>query len=253
MPRKPLIAGNWKMHGLQADGRALAQEIAAGARDFANGPELLICPPATLLPALAAVLDRSTGAVALGGQDCHAAAGGAHTGDISAAMLADLGCSHVLVGHSERRQAHGETDPDVAAKAEAAWAAGLVAIICIGESAEERTKGLTMASLSTRLDLSVPRDATAQNTVIAYEPIWAIGSGLAATPADAADAHDHIRTWMKARHDAEMAEDLRILYGGSMKPDNAPALLAEADIDGGLIGGASLVAADFLAIARAAH
>ncbi|MCR9221886.1 MAG: triose-phosphate isomerase [Alphaproteobacteria bacterium] len=249
MPRTPLIAGNWKMNGLSADGAALAEAVAAGASSRAGGCEMLICPPATLLHPIAALLGE---ALKLGGQDCHAAASGAHTGDCSAEMLADAGCSYVIVGHSERRQHHGEDDAAVRAKAEAAHRAGLVAIVCVGETRAERDAGETLAVIARQIAGSVPPGARAADSVVAYEPVWAIGTGLTATPADAQTVHAHIRAELARSHGASVAEDMRLLYGGSMKPENAADLLAQPDIDGGLIGGASLKAPDFLAIADAA-
>lgn len=243
MARTPLIAGNWKMNGLTDDGVALARAVAQGA----SGHDMLICPPATLLHAVRSVLEGTD--VALGGQDCHAAMSGAHTGDISPEMLKDAGCSHVLVGHSERRQDHGESDGDVAAKAAAAHAAGLIAVICVGETEAERDAGKTTDVIRAQLDGSVPAGATAANTVIAYEPVWAIGTGRTPTAAEANEVHAFIREHLSSKLDGLA---LRILYGGSMKPANAAELLAQPDIDGGLIGGASLKAEDFLAIAAAA-
>jgi triosephosphate isomerase len=191
--------------------------------------------------------------VALGGQDCHAAAAGAHTGDVSAEMLADLGCSAVIVGHSERRADHGEDDPVVRDKAAAAHRAGLTAIICIGETLAERDGGATYGVLATQLYGSLPKGATAANTVIAYEPVWAIGTGRTATLEQIADAHDHIRTVAGATAGAPDADALRILYGGSVNPDNAADILATAGVDGALVGGASLDAAKFWAIVTAAN
>ncbi|GAA4534212.1 triose-phosphate isomerase [Chelativorans composti] len=247
---RPLIAGNWKMNGTGASLGEL-QAIAAGFAE-ASGAKAdgLICVPATLLDRASKVLAGSP--VASGGQDCHAKDSGAHTGDISAPMLKDCGASFVIVGHSERRADHGETDADVAAKARAAWKAGLVAIICIGETREQREAGETLTVLSSQIAGSVPAEATAANTVIAYEPVWAIGTGLTPTIPDVAEAHAHIRAEL-ARLLSEEAAKVRILYGGSMKPDNAADLLSVANVDGGLIGGASLKAADFLAIAGAAR
>ncbi|NMM44010.1 triose-phosphate isomerase [Rhodospirillaceae bacterium KN72] len=246
MSRTPLIAGNWKMNGLLADGTALATAVAQGD---ASGCEILVCPPATLIHAVAQALKGST--VKLGGQDCHAAEKGAHTGDVSAAMLKDLRCSHVILGHSERRQDHGETDAQVSEKALAAYAAGLVAVICVGETEAERDAGDTMKVISAQLDGSVPKGATAENTVIAYEPVWAIGTGRTPTAEEANAVHVHIRAHLSGGLGADTASGMRILYGGSMKPGNAAELLAQSDIDGGLIGGAALKADDFLAIAAA--
>lgn len=247
---RPLIAGNWKMNGTSASLDEL-RAIGAGFTEASAGQaDGLICVPATLLARAADVLAGSP--VAAGGQDCHAKESGAHTGDISAPMLKDCGASHVIVGHSERRADHGESDADVAAKAAAAWAAGLVAVICVGETRDEREAGETLGVLSRQIKGSVPKDATAANTVIAYEPVWAIGTGLTPTVPDVAEAHAHLRGELSALLGDE-AQAMRILYGGSMKPDNAGELLAVANVDGGLIGGASLKAQDFLAIARAAQ
>jgi triosephosphate isomerase len=246
MARRTLIAGNWKMNGLEADGVALARDVAAGAPP-AGTVELLVCPPATLLARVAAALAGT--AVAAGGQDCHDKASGAHTGDVSAEMLAGAGARYVILGHSERRTDHGETDAMVRAKTEAAWRAGLTAIVCIGETLAEREAGRTLGVLETQLKGSVPAGATADKLVVAYEPVWAIGTGKTPTVAEVDAAHRHVRAVL----DGLMAgaDAVRILYGGSMKPSNARELLAIADVDGGLIGGASLKAADFLAIAAA--
>ena len=246
--RRPLVAGNWKMNGV---GASLA-ELRSIANGFMGGldaeTEALICVPATLLTRAAQA--AATSPVRIGGQDCHAVESGAHTGDISAEMLKDAGASHVIVGHSERRTDHGETDEIVRAKAEAAWRAGLTAVICIGETRAEREAGQTLAVLSLQIAGSVPAGATAQTTVIAYEPVWAIGTGLTPTPEDVAEAHTHIRGQLADRLGGE-AERMRILYGGSVKPSNAVELLGVANVDGALVGGASLKARDFLAIAEA--
>lgn len=245
--RRKLIAGNWKMNGLRADGIALAKGIADKAAGF--NCDLLVCPPAALI---APVADAAKGsALAVGGQDCHAKVSGAHTGDTSAALLADLGCKYVIVGHSERRTDHAETDAVVKAKAAAALAAGLVAIVCIGETLAQRDAGRTLEVNRSQLNGSLPEGADAANTVIAYEPVWAIGTGRVATPAQAQEVHAAIRAELVKLVGEAEAGKMRILYGGSMKPDNARELLALPDVDGGLIGGASLKAADFLAIAEA--
>ena len=245
--RTPLIAGNWKMNGLQADGLALARAVAKGARDDV-AVELLICPPATLLAPVATVLQGS--AVRLGGQDCHAAANGAHTGDIAAPMLTDTGCSYVIVGHSERRQNHGETDATVRAKAGAAMAAGLVAIICVGETEAEREAGRALDVVGKQLEGSLPAGAAAATAVVAYEPVWAIGTGRTPTPDQIQAVHAHIRSRLSAALGDAEAASFRVLYGGSVKPDNAPDFMSLPDVDGALVGGASLSAQDFLAIAR---
>jgi triosephosphate isomerase len=247
MARRILIAGNWKMNGLSADGVALARAVGAGAA-AAGDVELLVCPPATLIGRIADVLTGS--AVAVGGQDCHASASGAHTGDISAEMLADAGARYVIVGHSERRTDHDESDAVVRAKAEAAWRAGMAAIVCIGETLAEREAGRTLDVLETQLKGSVPANAGPGRLVVAYEPVWAIGTGKTPSTTEVDEAHRHVRRVLAGiMHGADSA---RILYGGSMKPSNAGELLAIADVDGGLVGGASLKAADFLAIAAAA-
>jgi triosephosphate isomerase len=247
--RRPLMAGNWKMNKLSTDGAALAQDVSAGAAATGHA-DLVICPPATLLFSLARIVAGTP--VALGGQDCHAEPDGAHTGDVSAGMLRDVGCSYVIVGHSERRADHGETDATVRAKAASAAAAGLTAIVCIGETEGERDAGETLAAVARQLAGSVPDGASAATTVIAYEPVWAIGTGRTPTADEVAEVHAAIRAGLAERFGAAEAGKMRLLYGGSMKPGNAAGLLAIADVDGGLIGGASLSAEDFLAIAMAA-
>jgi triosephosphate isomerase len=245
---KPLVAGNWKMNGTSAS----LNQVHAIANGFMSGldteADALLCVPATLLYRAHEILSRSP--VKAGGQDCHARPSGAHTGDVSAEMLKDAGASHVLVGHSERRADHGESDADVRAKAEAAWLGGLVAIVCIGETRAERDAGRTLSILTGQLAGSVPAGANAANTIIAYEPVWAIGTGLTPTAGDVADAHAHIRAELGRLVGAE-ASRMRILYGGSVKPGNAVELMGIDNVDGALIGGASLKAADFLGIAEA--
>jgi len=243
--RRPLVAGNWKMNGLKASAVEF-DEIIAGGKALLGATDLMVCPPATLLLAFVGVA-RGSG-IAIGGQDCHAQPAGAYTGDISADMLKDAGATAVIVGHSERRTLHGETDVDVKAKAEAAWRAGLMAIVCIGETRAEREIGRTLDVLGRQLDGSLPQDATASNLVIAYEPVWAIGTGLTPTTADIAQAHGFIRERIAARFGA-VAQTVRILYGGSVKPANARELIGVADVDGALVGGASLKAEEFLGIA----
>ena len=243
--RRKLAAGNWKMHGLAAD---LAEAEAVARAHPKPGCEVLICPPATLVARVAERL--AGGPVAVGGQDCHAAEKGAHTGDVSAAMLADAGATHVIVGHSERRADHGEGDADVAAKAAAVHAAGLVAIICLGETEAQRDAGETLAVVAGQLAGSLPEGATAANTVIAYEPVWAIGTGRTPTLEQIAEVHTALRDRLRAALPAE-AEGVRLLYGGSVKPGNAVDIFAVADVDGALVGGASLKAADFGAIIAA--
>ncbi|MDO9414539.1 triose-phosphate isomerase [Pararhizobium sp.] len=242
---KPLIAGNWKMNGLRSSLETL-QAIAAGVAVFAGRIDTLICPPATLLRE-AAVLCAGTD-LRIGGQDCHFLASGAYTGETSAAMIADSGGAFVIVGHSERRTLQKETDGLVCRKAQAAHGAGLIAIICIGETEAERKSGETLDVLKRQLAQSVPDAATAANTVIAYEPVWAIGTGLTPTVADVTDAHAFMRAELLARFGSE-GETMRVLYGGSVKASNAGELMAIDNVDGALIGGASLKAADFLAIA----
>ena len=248
-PRRPLIAGNWKMNGLSDDGLALANGVAALLKPQETPSfDLLVCPPFTLLSKVGEAIKGS--GVALGAQDCHTAETGAHTGDISAAMLADLGCSAVIVGHSERRADHQEQNVLVQSKAKAAQEAGLIAIICIGETEAERDAGKTLDVVKSQLAGSVPDQATAANTVIAYEPVWAIGTGRTPSSNEVQEVHASIRAALAQSIGQSEAEQCRLLYGGSMKPENASELLALADVDGGLIGGASLNAEDFWAIAQ---
>ncbi|MGF9691314.1 triose-phosphate isomerase [Rhizobium sp. 0TCS1.26] len=242
---RPLVAGNWKMNGT----RASLDQIKAIAEGV-DGPlaekvDSLLCPPATLLYVATALSTDSP--LMIGGQDCHQNVSGAHTGDISAEMIADCFGTCVIVGHSERRVDHAETDHLVRVKAEAAYAADLTAIICIGETADERKAGQTLEILRRQLAGSVPDTADAENTVIAYEPIWAIGTGVTPTVEDVEAAHTFLRSELVTRFGAE-GRGVRILYGGSVKPSNAAELMAVANVDGALIGGASLKAADFLAI-----
>ena len=243
---RPLIAGNWKMNGLRSS-MAEFEAMLAGAPTVVRKADLLVCPPATLLAAFAAKLGGSK-SVAIGGQDCHPKASGAHTGDISAEMLADAGASAVIVGHSERRADHGESDALVRQKAEAAWRAGLAAIVCIGETQGQRDAGQTLDICQGQLMGSLPDGARASNLVVAYEPIWAIGTGLTPTAKDVEQIHQFIREALSARFNGEGAR-MRILYGGSVKPSNARELMGVANVNGALIGGASLKASDFLAIA----
>jgi triosephosphate isomerase len=244
--RRKLIAGNWKMNGLRADGLALARGVAEKLRGAGTVPfDLLVCPPSTLIAAVAEAVAGS--GVAVGGQDCHAKVSGAHTGDLSATMIADAGGGFVIVGHSERRADHAESDAVVQAKAAAAHAAGLVAIICVGETLAQREAGQAGAVVGAQLAGSIPAGATATNTVVAYEPVWAIGTGRNATPADVAEIHALIRADLVAR--LESGDAVRILYGGSVKPSNAGELMAVPDVDGALVGGASLKVDDFWGIA----
>jgi triosephosphate isomerase len=244
---RPLVAGNWKMNGLKSS-RAELEKIVKGASATPVAADLMICPPATLLQDFAAVAQGSK--VAVGAQDCHAQPAGAFTGDISAEMLRDSGASAVIVGHSERRTYHMESDEDVKAKAMAAACAGLMAILCIGETQEERHAGATLARIERQLDGSLPDDLDAGRLVIAYEPVWAIGTGLTPTTADVAEVHGFIRRRL-LKSDPGRGGAIRILYGGSVKPANAKELMGVADVNGALIGGASLKAEDFLAIAAA--
>ncbi len=247
MSIRPLVAGNWKMNGLSAnleEAKLLAAELTKAHAKC----EVMLCPPSTLLAQAHYQLKGSS--VALGGQDCHAAASGAHTGDISADMLKDAGATSVIVGHSERRTNHKETDAMVSAKAASAHKSGLVAIICIGETLEERKAGKTLDVLSVQIKGSVPAGSTATNTVIAYEPVWAIGTGLTPTTKEVEEAHAHIRNDL-AKQMAGEGSKTRILYGGSVKPNNAVELMGVANVNGALVGGASLKAADFMGIIKA--
>jgi triosephosphate isomerase len=240
---RPLVAGNWKMNGLAASEAELAK-IIAGAAGLRC--DLMVCPPATLLASFAAAARGS--AVTIGAQDCHPAVSGAHTGDIAAEQLKDAGATAVIIGHSERRIDHHESDALVRAKALAARRAGLLAIVCVGEQRSDREAGKTLAVIGTQIDGSLPEDATAANLVVAYEPVWAIGTGVTPTPKDVAEAHGFIRRRLAERFGGEGGR-VRILYGGSVKPANARELLSVSDVDGALVGGASLKAADFLGIA----
>ena len=243
---RPLIAGNWKMNGLRASLGEL-QVIVAAARELTK-TDLLICPPATLVREFA---DAARGsALGIGGQDCHPNASGAHTGDISAEMLKDAGAIAVIVGHSERRADHHEADALIRLKAEAAWRAGLTAIVCVGETQAQRDAGKTLEIVTAQLAGSVPAGATAARLVIAYEPVWAIGTGLTPTAKDVEEVHSLIRKLLRDRFSGEGGM-MRILYGGSVKPSNAAELMAIPNVNGALVGGASLKAADFLAIAAA--
>jgi triosephosphate isomerase len=243
---RPLVAGNWKMNGLTAslaEIKAMREAVDAGK---AGAAELAVCPPATLLAQAAWALKG--GKVSLGAQDCHAQASGAFTGDIAAPMIKDAGASYVIVGHSERRQYHGETDAAVKAKAEAALKAGLIAIVCVGETRAEREAGKAIAVVSAQVRGSLPAGGAPATVVVAYEPVWSIGTGLTPTPADVAEVHAAIRKLLGEVYGAQGAK-LRILYGGSVKPANAKELLGLANVDGALVGGASLKAVDFMAIA----
>lgn len=245
---RPLVAGNWKMNGTRASLDQI-KAMAEGVKgDLSSKVETLICPPATLLYVATALCDDSP--LMIGAQDCHQKQSGAHTGDISAEMIADCFGTHVIVGHSERRTDHAEQDGLVRAKTDAAHAAELIAIVCIGETGDERKAGKTLDVLKRQLAESLPDTATAENTVIAYEPVWAIGTGLTPTTADVEEAHAFMRNELVSRF-ADAGGKMRILYGGSVKPSNARELMGVANVDGALIGGASLKAEDFLAIYRA--
>ncbi|MBU6235905.1 MAG: triose-phosphate isomerase [Alphaproteobacteria bacterium] len=244
MKRRPFIAGNWKMNGTLAAADALAAAVSAGVG--ASGPEVAVCPPFLHLAAAKAKLANG---VALGAQDVSLRGDGAFTGEISAPMLADMGCKYVIVGHSERRQYFEETDHTVAAKATKAMEAGVIPIICVGETLAQRQTGQTEMVIESQLAGSVPAHATGQNVVIAYEPVWAIGTGQVATVAQIAEVHAQIRANLEKR--LADAGVLRIIYGGSVKPENASEILSLADVDGALVGGASLKAESFLAIVNA--
>ena len=248
MTRRKLAAGNWKMNGLAAASAELDALIAASAG--AGAAEVLICPPATLIAGFAAKARGS--AVAIGAQDCHAAASGAPTGDLSAEMIADAGGTHVIVGHSERRADHGEGDAEVRAKAEAGWRAGLIAIVCVGETEAERDAGRALEIVGGQLAGSIPHGATAASSVVAYEPVWAIGTGRTPSLNEIAEMHDFMRARLVERFGPDTGNAVRVLYGGSVKPGNADEIFAVSNVDGGLVGGASLKAADFSAIVAAA-
>ncbi|MEL0435889.1 triose-phosphate isomerase [Phycobacter sp. K97] len=245
--RQKLAAGNWKMNGT---GASLAElETLAEHHPAPEGTDILICPPATLLSRAAQV--TSDTALQIGGQDCHAAASGAHTGDLSAQMLVDAGATAVILGHSERRADHGETDALVRAKTEAAIAAGLIAVVCLGETLKEREAGETLAVVGRQLNGSLPGGVTGKTLVLAYEPVWAIGTGKVPTLEQIAEVHDFLRAELAARFGTETADSIRLLYGGSVKPGNAAEIFAVSNVDGALVGGASLTAADFSPIIAA--
>jgi len=246
--RRPLIAGNWKMNGLVADATSLANSLTALTKKNDLKCEMLVCPPAMTIHIVGAII--KTSAIELGAQDCHAATSGAHTGDISAKMIKDAGCSYVILGHSERRADHGESDKDVKAKTEAALKAGLKVIICIGETENERDQGKALDVVCSQLTHSMPDAINADQLVVAYEPVWAIGTGRIPSLDDVEEVHSALRKKLEQISNADTASRMRILYGGSMKPGNAKTLLALENVDGGLIGGASLKAEDFIAIAN---
>ncbi|PRY94080.1 triose-phosphate isomerase [Donghicola tyrosinivorans] len=238
--RRKFAAGNWKMNGT---GEALSELNELTNTYQSADIDIAICPPATLVDRASEAASGS--AVAIGGQDCHANTSGAHTGDISADMLRDAGATYVIVGHSERREDHGESSDNVADKATAAYDAGLIAIVCIGESLDTRNAGDTLALIGEQLAESLPDSATGTNTVIAYEPIWAIGTGLTPTLDQIAEVHDFMRDTLAKRFGTEAADAFRLLYGGSVKPGNAAEIFATSNVDGALVGGASLKASDF--------
>jgi triosephosphate isomerase len=244
---RALVAGNWKMNGTTASLGEL-RLLAEMLRGVQLGCEVMICPPASLL--MAALRLTRSARISLGGQDCHPEPHGPHTGDIAAEMLRDAGASAVIVGHSERRIGHGESNGLVRSKAQAAYRAGLVSIICIGETLDERQRGDTLKVISAQVKASVPENSNGDNTVIAYEPVWAIGTGLTPSAGEIGEVHGHIRAEL-TRHLGETAGSIMILYGGSVKPDNAAQLMAIANVDGALVGGASLRAADFIGIIKA--
>lgn len=249
MTRRKLIAGNWKMNCLRAEGVALAGGIAKEVAAMGEkGLDFLVCPPFTLLTSVKEALGSSK--VALGAQDCHFNVKGAHTGDISPEMLKDIGCSYVLLGHSERRADHGESNELINKKSVAAYAQGLKAVICIGETELERDSGKTIEVCKTQILGSVPTTATAENTVIAYEPVWAIGTGKTPTARDVQEVHAACRRVLADLLGANIANKMQILYGGSVKPSNAKEFLSLPDVDGALIGGASLKVEDFINIAK---
>ena len=245
--RRMLAAGNWKMNGMTADVAEIKAMIPIADE---SDCDVLICPPAILAAGFAAASNGTN--LAIGGQDCHAADAGAHTGDTSAGSLADIGATHVIVGHSERRTDHGETDEDVRQKALAAWSAGLIAIICVGETEAERDAGRALDVVRAQMNGSIPDSATGANTVVAYEPVWAIGTGRVPGIDDITSVHDDMRATLAAQIGAEEAEGVRLLYGGSVKGSNAADIFAISNVDGGLVGGASLKAADFNPIIAAA-
>lgn len=244
--RRKMAAGNWKMNGLQG---ALVEVERLSGNHPDPSAEIVLCPPATLVRAMAIVCEDLP--IVVGGQDCHEARSGAHTGDISAEMLVDAGATYVILGHSERRQNHGETDRLVRSKVEAAWGAGLAAIVCVGETKEERDAANTLDIVGGQLAASIPDAATGENLVVAYEPIWAIGTGRTPTLNEIGEVHDFMRTKLERRFGQGVGRSVRLLYGGSVKPDNADQIFAVSNVDGGLVGGASLKAADFSGIVSA--
>jgi triosephosphate isomerase len=249
--RTPLVIGNWKMHGTIPEARALATGIRDGLKR-PRGVEVVVCPPFTALAAVAEIVGGTP--IGLGAQNCHHEPSGAHTGEISPPMLLDLGCRFVLAGHSERRRELGETDVQINRKVMAAVAHGLTPVLCVGETADERRQGLTFTTVEGQLraGLAGLEPGALGKIVLAYEPVWAIGTGVNASPAQAAEVHGYLRGLVSELASKEIAQGVRILYGGSVKADNIDALAAEAEIDGALVGGASLVAQGFIAIVRKA-
>src|SRR5262245_59495458 len=245
--RRPLVAGNWKMNGLRKSGSELLKIVQESTK-FPRHIDLVICPPATLLTHFAGLARGSR--VRIGAQDCHPEPAGAYTGDISAEMVADAGAIMVIIGHSERRSYHKETDTQVRVKTLAAWRAGIIAIVCIGETRAEREARQTLDAVARQLGASLPEGARGENLIIAYEPVWAIGTGLTPTPSDVAEVHRLIRARLVERY-SNAGEGMRILYGGSVKPANAGELMKVENVDGALVGGASLKSEEFLAIAAA--
>lgn len=241
--RRKLAAGNWKMNGTSA---ALAELETLSKAAAPDGTDVLICPPSTLISRAANTANGSH--VAIGGQDCHAATSGAHTGDIAADMLKDAGASHVILGHSERREDHGESNEDVRTKAQTAWDAGLVTVICVGETLSEREADNTLDIIGGQLAGSIPDAATGENLVVAYEPVWAIGTGKVPTLSQIGEVHDFIRMRLERRFGEGVGRTVPVLYGGSVKPSNADEIFSVSNVDGALVGGASLKAADFQGI-----
>ncbi|MCP5088890.1 MAG: triose-phosphate isomerase [Rhodobacteraceae bacterium] len=244
--RRKIAAGNWKMNGLR---EALREVEGLHSANPNPDCEVIICPPATLIRSMVKTCDTMN--INVGGQDCHENSSGAHTGDISAEMLADTGATHAILGHSERRDAYGESSTLVRAKTRAAWNAGLVAIVCVGETLEEREAANTLDIVGGQLAGSIPDAATAENLIVAYEPVWAIGTGKTPTLNDIGEVHDFIRMRLERRFGEGVGRSVRILYGGSMKPENAADIAAVSNVDGGLVGGASLKAPDFSRIVAA--
>ncbi len=251
--RRFLVAGNWKMNTTRSSGEALASQLALVAATPEDGVEVLVCPP---FPYLGAIAGKISGtAVQLGAQDVYFEPSGAFTGEVSVDMLKDVGCSHVLIGHSERRHVLGETDEVINKKVRAALAGGLTVVLCVGELLSEREAGKTRAVLDTQMagGLAHVSEADASRVVIAYEPVWAIGTGVTASPQQAESAHQHLRKWIANRYNPAVSEQMRILYGGSVKADNAEELMGQPNVDGALVGGASLKADAFVPIIQAAR